>query len=59
MAANFEIEMSGATGLDRPIVRTIDEFVATLKAMVVKTAQANAYQAAMATATDALGTAGK
>jgi hypothetical protein len=46
----------GVTGVDRPIVRTIDGFVATLKAMVAKTAQASAYQAAMAGATDALDT---
>lgn len=44
------------TGPDSPIVRTIDEFVATLKAMVAKTAQATAYKTAMANATDALGT---
>lgn len=56
-SAPLEIESCvGVTGVDRPIVRTIDGFVATLKAMLAKTAQANAYQAAMATATDALGT---
>ena len=43
-------------GVDRPIVRTIDGFVATLKAMVAKTAQANAYKAAMVTTPDAFGT---
>ena len=47
------------TGPDRPIVRTIDEFVATLKAMVTKTAQATLYKAAMANATDGLGTEAK
>ena len=56
ICGSFIERWCGVTGSDRPIVRTIDEFVATLKAMVTKTAQATAYKAAMENASDALST---
>lgn len=58
-ASKARVVLALTHGPGAAIVRTIDEFVSTLRAMVAKTAQATAYKAAMANATDALGSGSK